>query len=134
MAKLFAKHFKVGEQQALLEASVVGIACGTPNRLCKLADLGALSLAHCRLILLDVHRDLKQRCCHGVPGTTLLQHPWRSACVQGYLGFTSQGAQHAYEIFRVLRTRQGVSMRSGSEHGRRPFSAGVGAQDHPGHP
>jgi superfamily II DNA/RNA helicase len=61
VAKLFAKHFKVPEQQRLLESTVVGIASGTPNRLNRLADLDALKLDRLRLLLLDVHLDAKQR-------------------------------------------------------------------------
>lgn len=61
IAKLFAKHFKVAEQQKLLEGAAVGVASGTPNRLCKLADLGALKTDHLQLLVLDVHLDAKQR-------------------------------------------------------------------------
>ena len=64
IAKLFAKHFKVPEQQEVLEKEAVGIACGTPHRLCKLADLDALKLDNLRLLVLDVHLDAKQRCEH----------------------------------------------------------------------
>lgn len=62
IAKLFAKHFKVAEQEKLLESTVIGIASGTPNRLGKLADLAALKLDHLQLLILDVHLDAKQRC------------------------------------------------------------------------
>ncbi|CAL8463198.1 g2732 [Coccomyxa elongata] len=61
IAKLFAKHFKVAEQQKLLQGTVVGMASGTPNRLCKLADMDALKLDHLQLLVLDVHLDAKQR-------------------------------------------------------------------------
>jgi len=61
MAKLFAKHLKVPEQQKHLEEHVVGIGCGTPNRLLKLADMDALKLDRLRLLVLDVQLDAKQR-------------------------------------------------------------------------
>ena len=61
MAKLFAKHIKVEEQRRLLQSCVCGIACGTPHRLCKLADEGALSTDHLRLLIIDLHVDAKQR-------------------------------------------------------------------------
>lgn len=64
MAKLFAKHFKVEEQQKLLDSTVVGIASGTPNRLNKLANLDSLKLDRLRLLVLDVHIDAKQRYAH----------------------------------------------------------------------
>ena len=41
MAKLFAKHLKVKQQQEML-ATFSPVAVGTPNRLAKLMDLGAL--------------------------------------------------------------------------------------------
>ena len=59
--KLFAKHFKVAEQQALLTKSAPAIAVGTPHRLAQLADLGALQLGRLRLVLIDVALDAKQR-------------------------------------------------------------------------
>ena len=41
VAKLFAKHLKVKQQQEML-ATFSPVAVGTPNRLAKLMDLGAL--------------------------------------------------------------------------------------------
>lgn len=61
MGKLFAKHIKLDEQVEYLQKQVVVLATGTPNRLCKLADLSALRLDRTRLILLDVNLDAKQR-------------------------------------------------------------------------
>ena len=61
MAKLFAKHMKLPEQQKHLEGHVLGIGCGTPNRLLKLADVDALKLDRLRLLVLDVQLDAKQR-------------------------------------------------------------------------
>jgi len=37
------------------------IAAGTPNRLCKLADGGALRLDRLAHVVLDVQLDVKQR-------------------------------------------------------------------------
>ena len=61
IAKLFAKHLKVPEQQKHLQEHMVGIGCGTPNRLLKLADMDALKLDRLRLLVLDVQLDAKQR-------------------------------------------------------------------------
>ena len=61
IAKLFSKHIKVPEQQQHLDSHAVGIGCGTPNRLLKLADIDALKLDRLRLLLLDVQLDAKQR-------------------------------------------------------------------------
>ena len=61
IAKLFAKHMKVAEQQQHLQEHPVCIAAGTPNRLCKLADIEALKLSSLQLIVLDVHQDAKKR-------------------------------------------------------------------------
>ncbi len=62
MAKLFAKHIKVGEQEELLKGQVVGVGAGTPARLKALADSGALRLDRLSLVVLDVSLDAKQRC------------------------------------------------------------------------
>lgn len=61
IAKLFAKHIKVAEQQAHLQQHPLCIAAGTPNRLCKLADVEALQLSQLQLVVLDVHQDAKKR-------------------------------------------------------------------------
>jgi hypothetical protein len=44
------------------------IAAGTPNRLCKLADGGALQLDRLRHVVLDVQLDVKQRWATWVAG------------------------------------------------------------------
>ena len=46
----------------MLAGNVVHVASGNPNRLLKLADLGALDLQRLRLIILDVGLDAKQWC------------------------------------------------------------------------
>lgn len=61
MAKLFAKHIKIEQQKEMLESNVIHIAVGSPNRLQKLADLGALDMQRLRLICLDVSLDVKDR-------------------------------------------------------------------------
>lgn len=61
VGKLFAKHFKVEEQQAALKAQGIFAAVGTPNQLLKLADLGDLHLARLKLLMIDVQLDAKQR-------------------------------------------------------------------------
>ena len=62
VGKLFAKHFKVGEQQEALSKAPLSIATGTPNRMAKLADLGALRMDRVKYLLVDVALDAKQRC------------------------------------------------------------------------
>lgn len=59
MAKLFAKHFKVTEQMAILSKQSFPIAVGTPNRILKLAELGALKFAKTQLVLIDMAKDQK---------------------------------------------------------------------------
>ena len=61
MSKLFAKHFKIEEQQAALKSQGTFAAVGTPNRLLKLADLGDLQLDRLKLLMIDVQLDAKQR-------------------------------------------------------------------------
>jgi len=67
VAKLFAKHFKVGEQLQALQASCTNIATGTPNRMDKLAEEGSLKLGRLQLVVLDVALDAKQRCLLDIP-------------------------------------------------------------------
>eukprot|EP00249_Psilotum_nudum_P007349 c20494_g1_i3 orf=460-1212(-) len=65
-AKLFAKHIKVDEQVSTLEG-YVNIAAGTPNRVKKLLDLGALGLGRLSVLFVDMNKDAK--------GLTLLTVP-----------------------------------------------------------
>ena len=58
VAKLFAKHFKLQDQIELLQKRWP-VVVGTPNRLAKLAETGALSFAATRLILIDAGKDSK---------------------------------------------------------------------------
>lgn len=60
VAKLFAKHFKVQEQIDALNRQHFPIAVGTPNRLYKLAELGALKLSNTQLVLVDMEKDEKE--------------------------------------------------------------------------
>lgn len=60
IGRLFAKHMKVPEQEAALRAEPIGAAAGTPNRLVKLAESGALKLDRLRLVVLDVSLDAKK--------------------------------------------------------------------------
>jgi len=60
IAKLFAKHFKVEQQMEMLSKDYFPIALGTPNRVCKLIELGALSLRRAALVLIDVTPDTKK--------------------------------------------------------------------------
>ena len=76
IAKLFAKHIKVPEQQQHLDSHAVGIGCGTPNRLLKLADIDALKLGRLRLLVLDVQLDAKQR------WTSFLSCPYHFASIR----------------------------------------------------
>ena len=66
-AKLFAKHLKVQEQVQVLK-EFQALAVGTPNRIKKLAELGALSLSATQLIVLDMQRDQKQFHLLSLPG------------------------------------------------------------------
>lgn len=58
VAKLYAKHFKVQEQVEMLQEKIV-IGVGTPNRLNKLIEVGALSLAETDIFVIDSHKDSK---------------------------------------------------------------------------
>jgi hypothetical protein len=67
IGKLFAKHFKVQDQVEALRQHFP-IVVGTPNRLSKLMELGALSLTDTQLLLVDMELDLKSFSILNLPG------------------------------------------------------------------
>lgn len=60
IAKLFAKHFKLEEQIDMLSKEYFPIAIGTPNRLRKLVEYGALKLSAAKVVLVDLTPDVKR--------------------------------------------------------------------------
>ncbi|KAI7298531.1 hypothetical protein KC315_g18014, partial [Hortaea werneckii] len=62
VAKLFAKHIKLGEAIETVKNSRMGIGVGTPQRIVDLLDNGALKLDNLERIVLDAsHIDAKKR-------------------------------------------------------------------------
>lgn len=59
IGKLFAKHFKLSEQIEMLSKTYFPIVIGTPNRIEKLIELGALSLKETKVLLIDYTADIK---------------------------------------------------------------------------
>jgi len=59
VGKLFAKHKKVKDQESALQTDV-RVAVGTPNRVLKLYESGALSLIQLQFLVLDLGRDVKK--------------------------------------------------------------------------
>lgn len=68
IAKLFAKHIKIQEQIEYLNRDIYPISIGTPHRLHKLLELGALSLSKTRIVILDTQVDQKQFSLFTLPG------------------------------------------------------------------
>lgn len=60
IAKLFAKHIKVEDQIKMLSENAYSIAIGTPNRLNKLIELGALNLTKLKIGIIDIAEDEKK--------------------------------------------------------------------------
>lgn len=61
-AKLFAKHFKLTEQQKYLSKHVCHLGIGTPNRMISLLKAGCLHLEKVSCVVLDWNwRDVKQK-------------------------------------------------------------------------
>lgn len=58
--KCFAKHLSLDDHRAVLAGPPVQLAIGTPHRLRQLLELGILSLARCRLVVLDLAPDAKR--------------------------------------------------------------------------
>ena len=61
VAKLFARHIKVEEQIRVLRSQRVLIGVGTPNRLLKLVQEGALQLDRVEGLILDAGKDKSNR-------------------------------------------------------------------------
>ncbi|KAM7446900.1 cms1 ribosomal small subunit [Porites harrisoni] len=60
--KLFAKHMKMSEQESFLESHVVHFGIGTPSRILKLLQNGALKTLRLKYVILDwTWRDQKLR-------------------------------------------------------------------------
>ena len=59
IGKLFAKHFRIQDQIEILKSSHFPVAVGTPNRLHKLVEVGALSLSQTVLVIVDLCEDVK---------------------------------------------------------------------------
>uniref|UniRef100_A0A7S2DD59 Uncharacterized protein n=1 Tax=Octactis speculum TaxID=3111310 RepID=A0A7S2DD59_9STRA len=70
VAKLFGKHLKVAEQQESLRWQKSAIAVGTPNRVMKLVEAGALSLEGVFICLDANHKDLKNYSLLTLPGVS----------------------------------------------------------------
>ena len=58
ISKLYAKHFKVHQQVEMLQEKIV-VGVGTPNRLNKLIEVGALSLSETSIFVIDSYVDSK---------------------------------------------------------------------------
>ena len=70
VGKLFARHFKVEEQDAWLRAHVAPLCVGTPHRLQSLMERGSLRLEHTQALVIDyTWRDAKQRTVLETPET-----------------------------------------------------------------
>ena len=54
IAKLFARHMKVDQQAEMLKAPTA-ICVGTPNRILKLVQIGALNVSRTDALMLDMH-------------------------------------------------------------------------------
>ena len=71
VAKLFAKHMTIEEQETLLQGSTFGIGVGTPHRLLTLArgNSAQLSLQRTQLVILDTHVNPKNFAVYTLPDT-----------------------------------------------------------------
>jgi hypothetical protein len=71
VAKLFAKHMTIEEQEKMLHGSTFGIGVGTPHRLLTLArgNSATLSLQNTQLVILDTEPNPKNFCVYTLPDT-----------------------------------------------------------------
>lgn len=62
VAKLFAKHIKLGEAIDYVKKTRMGVGVGTPSRIIDLLDSGSLSSSSLKQVVIDCsHIDLKKR-------------------------------------------------------------------------
>jgi len=67
-AKLFAKHFKLEDQQAFLEKSIIHLGVGTPNRILRLKSEGFLKFKRLKYVMIDWRfEDAKKRTLVDIP-------------------------------------------------------------------
>lgn len=71
IGKCFAKHFKIDEQLKFFDTKRPSISVGTPNRLVKLFASGHeyFKFEDVKLVMIDTHRDQKQRNIFEIPET-----------------------------------------------------------------
>ncbi|KAJ3217444.1 cms1 ribosomal small subunit [Dinochytrium kinnereticum] len=67
IAKLFARHMKIKDQERFLKAKDVDVYIGTPNRIAKLMDTGALPLNNVSHVIFDGSLDKKDRTIFSIP-------------------------------------------------------------------
>lgn len=67
VTKLFARHIHVNEQASILTSFDCRAAVGTPHRLGKLNEMGALSLEHTKYLLIDAGRNDKNMSIFSMP-------------------------------------------------------------------
>lgn len=82
VGKLFAKHFKVQDQVVALRQNFP-IVVGTPNRLSKLIEIGALSLSQTRVVLVDMAEDAKGYHVLNLPGVSVDMYTFMLGPVKG---------------------------------------------------
>ncbi|EJT48179.1 hypothetical protein A1Q2_06259 [Trichosporon asahii var. asahii CBS 8904] len=91
-----AKHFKVADQVKFLGKTRVAIAVGTPARVAKLLEEGALKITPQTVVILDIgHRDAKNRTMLSLPEVrdefwkSLLANKARRALLDGGAHFAA---------------------------------------------
>lgn len=62
VTKLFAKHKKLEEQAEAISKAPLKLAVGTPGRILRLVEEGALKVEHLKYLVLDMDRDVKTYC------------------------------------------------------------------------
>lgn len=67
VTKLFARHIKPNEQASILTSVQCRAAVGTPNRLEKLVEMGALTLSHTQYLVVDAGRNDKNMSVFSMP-------------------------------------------------------------------
>ncbi|RYH32738.1 hypothetical protein EON65_00120 [archaeon] len=104
VAKLFAKHIKVSEQISMLSKEYFPLAIGTPHRVQKLLEVGALYLSHTTIVLVDHTPDIKK--------FTIFTQP---DIVQDWYGLLYQSVYEHREHLKIALVRDQLDTSSGAE-------------------
>ncbi len=82
VCKLWSKHMDIEEQKRYLATHFVGVAVGTPNRICKLIQDESLTLSNTALIVIDCQPNAKMQTIFTLPETAVDLYAFLAVCLK----------------------------------------------------